>query len=627
MCGITGIYAFNENGKSYFNKINESIKSLSFRGPDGTGVFKHKNVALGHSRLSVIDTSEAGAQPFTDISERYTIIFNGEFYNFKQHQTILKNKGVKFKSNSDTEVLLYLYINEGVSFLEKINGCFALAIYDKKEETLFIARDRIGIKPLIIYHDDDKLIFASEMKAILSYDIPKKINTVSLYNYLQFNYIPSPNSIFENTEKLTPGSYILIRNNKIERKQYYKIPYSKQGTDLTYKQAQQKLIELLTNSVKLRMISDVPLGAFLSGGIDSSIIVALASQFTKNLNTFSIGYKDEPFFDETHYARLLAEKYKTNHTVFSLSNDDLFDNLYKVLDYIDEPFADSSALAVNILSMHTRSKATVALSGDGADEMFAGYNKHLAHFKANNTNFINYIIKTGSPLWKKIPQSRNNKFGNTIRQINRFSTGLKLSDKERYWRWCAINNEKQASNLLKSAYDIKKYQKIKNSILENISQNSPISDILYSDMHLVLQSDMLHKVDLMSMANSLEVRTPFLDHNIVDFAFQLPDSYKINKSIKKRILQDTFRQYLPQELYNRPKHGFEVPLLKWFRNELKSMITDDLLNDKFIEEQGIFNVDAIKKMKLKLFSKNPEDIQSQIWGLIVFQYWWKKNFH
>ncbi len=627
MCGITGIYAFNENGKYYFNKINNSVKSLSFRGPDGMGVFKHKNVALGHSRLAVIDTTEAAAQPFTDSSGRYTIIFNGEFYNFKQHQTILKNKGVKFKSNSDTEVLLYLYINEGVSFLKKINGCFALAIYDNKEETLLIARDRFGIKPLIIYNDNDKLIFASEMKAVLAYDVTKKIDNVSLYNYLQFNYIPSPYSIFENTEKLVPGSYILIKNNKIEKKQYYQIPYTKQKADLTYKQAQQKLTELLTNSVKLRMISDVPLGAFLSGGIDSSIIVALASQFTKNLNTFSIGYKDEPFFDETHYANLVAKKYKTNHTVFSLSNDDLFSNLYKVLDYIDEPFADSSALAVNILSMHTRNKVTVALSGDGADEMFAGYNKHMAHFKANNTNILNKIIKTGSPLWKKIPQSRNNKFGNTLRQINRFSEGLNLSDKERYWRWCAINNEKQADYLLKSNYDNKKYQNIKASILENISQKSSISDILYSDMHLVLQSDMLTKVDLMSMANSLEVRTPFLDHNIVDFVFQLPDSYKINKSVKKRILQDTFRQYLPSELYNRPKHGFEVPLLKWFRNELKSMITDDLLNDKFIEEQGVFNVDAIKRMKMKLFSRNPEDIQSQIWGLIVFQYWWKKNFN
>ncbi|MBE9468817.1 MAG: asparagine synthase (glutamine-hydrolyzing) [Bacteroidetes bacterium] len=627
MCGITGIYAFNENGKSYFNKINESIKTLSFRGPDDTGTFKHNNVALGHSRLAIIDTTSAASQPFTDNSGRYTIIFNGEFYNFKEHQTILKKKGVKFKSNSDTEVLLYLYINEGISFLNKVNGCFALAIYDNKDETLLIARDRIGIKPLIIYHDDDKLIFASEMKAILAYNIPKKINNVSLYNYLQFNYIPSPYSIFENTEKLIPGSYILIKNKKIEKKQYYKIPYPNKKTDLTYNQAQQKLNELLSESVKLRMISDVPLGAFLSGGIDSSVIVALASQFTKNLNTFSIGYKDEPFYDETYYADLVAKKYKTNHTVFSLSNDDLFNNLYKVLDYIDEPFADSSALAVNILSMHTREKVTVALSGDGADEMFAGYNKHMAHFKANNNNFVNSIIKIGSPFWGGIPQSRNNKFGNIIRQINRFSEGLNLSEKERYWRWCSINNEQQAGNLLNSKYANKEYQKIKNSILAHINKDSSISNILYSDMHLVLQSDMLHKVDHMSMANSLEVRTPFLDHNIVDFAFQLPDSYKINKSTKKRILQDSFRHNLPEELYNRPKHGFEVPMLKWFRNELKSLITDDLLNDNFIKEQNIFNVDVIKKMKLKLFSTNPQDIQSQIWGLLVFQYWWKKNFY
>lgn len=634
MCGITGIIAFNEKGKQYHNKVELAATTLALRGPDSDGIYKHNNVALGHTRLAVIDTSDKASQPFTDITGRYTIIFNGEFYNYNEHRKALIQKGIKFQSNSDTEVLLYLYINNGPSCLEKVNGCFAFAIYDKVEETLFIARDRIGIKPLIIYQDEDKLIFASEMKALLAYNIPKIIDIVSLFNYLQFNYIPAPYSIFQNVTKLTPGSYLLIKNNKVINKQYYTIPYSQElQTNLTYKEAQKQLINILDRAVQLRLVSDVPLGAFLSGGIDSSIIVALASKYIKQLNTFSIGYKDEPFFDETHYAELVANKYKTNHTVFSLSNDDLYANLHKVLEYTDEPFADSSALAVHILSMHTRKNVTVALSGDGADEMFAGYNKHNAHYQAIHSQISSSLIKWASPLWEVLPQSRNNKAGNIIRQLNRFAKGLKLSDKDRYWQWCSFIDEKQALNILAQRLYISfqnqksDYNERKKLIVQNISNKSSITELLYSDMSMVLPNDMLTKVDLMSMANSLEVRTPFLDHNVVNFAFTLPDSYKIDRYKKKKILQDAFRSYLPEKLYNRHKHGFEVPLRKWFRSELKSLITDDLLNDNFIQEQNIFSISTIRQLKSKLFSKYPEDVETQIWGLIVFQYWWKKYFY
>ncbi|MFA5782306.1 MAG: asparagine synthase (glutamine-hydrolyzing) [Bacteroidales bacterium] len=629
MCGITGIFAFRNEALPFLKRLDNAVQTLSKRGPDKNGTFFHSCVALGHARLSVIDTSDAASQPFTDNSGRYTIVFNGEFYNFKQHRDGLLKKGIQLKSQSDTEVLLYLYITEGPSCLEKINGFFAFAIYDKEEESLFIARDRIGIKPLFIYKDDEKFIFASELKALLQYGIHKELDYTSLFQYLQLNYIPGPFSILKNVTKLKPGKYLQIRKDEITEKEYYKIPFQP-GDEIKkysvgYEDAQNIIFELLDNSVKLRMISDVPLGAFLSGGIDSSIIVALASKYTERLNTFSIGFKNEQLFDETRYAALVAEKYKTNHTVFSLSNDDLFSVLFEVLDYTDEPFADSSALAVYILSKHTRKHVTVALSGDGADELFGGYNKHRAEFRIRNAGVAEKSLRLLNPLWNVLPQSRNSAFANKIRQFSRFADGMNLSADERYWKWCGFADETEIENMLKVKIN-KEYSERKRQILQYISEKGSMHEVLYSDMHLVLQNDMLTKVDMMSMANSLEVRVPFLDHNLVSYAFSLPSEFKIDKRFGKKIIRDAFRKKLPDEIYHRSKHGFEVPLLKWFRKELKSFIFDELLNEDFVREQGLFDFVEISKLKEKLFSNSPGDAFARIWGLIVFQYWWKKYF-
>ena len=639
MCGITGIYAFTESGKSGFKNLSASVDALKSRGPDAKGKFMNGQVALGHTRLSIIDVSENANQPMWDETNRYTIIYNGEMYNFRELRKELQDKGMSFKTNSDTEVLLKLYIHFGKNCLDMLNGFFAFAVYDKAENVLFIARDRIGIKPLLIYQDRDKLIFASEMKALMVFGIPQEIDTVSLYQYLQLNYIPAPATILAGVRKLMPGHCLLIKNDQVEEKQYYKIPFNNDIAGVghaqplqNYEQQQKKLVELLEDSVRKRLIADVPLGAFLSGGIDSSVIVALASRHTDKLNTFSIGYKDEPFFDETHYANLVAKKFNTNHTVFSLTNDDLFEHLFDTLNYIDEPFADSSALAVNILSYHTRKHVKVALSGDGADELFAGYDKYLGEYKARNGGFGATMLKYLHPLWEALPKSRNSYFENKIRQFHRFSQGMKLSEVERYWLWCGFVDENEALKLItplieggNDKIDLSEYQKRKDSITQKITGKNDINEVLYCDMNLALQNDMLVKVDMMSMANSLEVRVPFLDHELVNFAFSLPESSKIDhRSNRKKIVRDAFRQILPDQLYNRPKHGFEVPLLKWFRNELKSTITDDLLNDDLIKEQGIFDEVEVKRLKQKLFSKDPGDVHARIWGLVVFQYWWRR---
>ncbi len=625
MCGIVGVLNFSSQAPEK-QTVQNAIHSLSKRGPDGNGIYLHQQVALGHTRLSIIDTSTAAAQPFTDNSGRYTIIFNGEFFNFQEHRKKLQDNGFVFRSHSDTEVLLQLYIEEGVNCLEKINGFFALAIFDQKENSLFVARDRMGVKPLLYYSDEEKFAFASEMKALMELGIPQELDVVSLQNYLHLNYIPAPHSIFKNVKKLEPGHYFMIRNKRIEKHCYYQLKdTSAQTKQLDYESSKQKLIELLDNSVQLRLISDVPLGCFLSGGIDSSVITALAARHTKHLATFSIGFKDEPLFDETHYALLVAKMNNTNHSVFSLSNNDLFEHLNAVLDYIDEPFADSSALAVYILSKETRKQVTVALSGDGADELFAGYNKHYAAFHSREKNISNSLLKNTGPLWKALPKSRNSKLGNTLRKIEKYSAGLNLDIKERYWRWAGYTAGNTSSELLhpnlKSKLELPEFEQRKAKILHHLTDD--LNSILLTDMELVLANDMLTKVDSMSMANSLEVRTPFLDFNVVDFAFSLPENFKIDKQQRKKIVKDAFRHMLPEALYSRGKQGFEVPLLNWFKTDFKNTL-DDLLGDTFILEQKIFDLESIQHLKAKLFSNNPEDSVARIWALIVFQWWWKK---
>lgn len=627
MCGITGAFSFQDNAQTFKGYTKEAISQLTKRGPDNSGDFYDTQVSFGHTRLSVIDPSPSGNQPFISDDGNILVIFNGEFYNHKSFRKELMQDGFQFRSNSDTEVILHLYRKCGLNVIKFINGCFALAIWDKNKQQLLIARDRLGIKPLYYYQNSEFFAFASEMKALLQYPIERKINPESLFSYFQLNYVPDHQTMIQDVRKLEPGHYMLIKKERVIKERFYKIPNPSSQTNKpdSYLDAQNHVKKLLNNAVERRMVADVPLGAFLSGGLDSSIIVALASQHTKHLNTFSIGFKGEAFFDETSDAELIAKKYQTNHTSFSLSKTELYGNLHQVLDYIDEPFADSSALAVHILSQHTRKHVTVALSGDGADEMFSGYNKHLAHQKALENNFRNTSIRNLNGLWKKLPKSRQGKISNRIRQLARFSEGLKLDDGERYWRWCSLSNEESISKLIKLPVDKKLYNERKSDLLYFIKKYpQDVHAVLLSDMRMVLCQDMLMKVDLMSMGNSLEVRTPFLDHHLVDYAFKMPFDYKMKDGIKKRILRDAFQNEVPESLLQKPKHGFEVPLLNWFRTELADELNKTVFNREFLESQGIFHTDAVMQMKKQLFSRNPGDIHARIWAMLVFQTWYKK---
>jgi len=645
MCGISGVWVLSGEGQRVLEQLPQATRALARRGPDDEGLFYHNRCGLGHRRLSILDTSAAGHQPMTDPEGRFTLVFNGEIFNFRTLRSELEGLGHTFHSGGDTEVLLRAFRQWGAQALHRLNGFFALGLYDRETESLLLARDRMGIKPLLYSEYGGALVFASEMKALYALSLPRELDPVSLYQYLQLNYLPDSGGIYRGLKRLEPGCCLHVQGNQVRWERWWTLPEAgsalseqpgdpvasaKQIPPQDYADQQQRLRELLEDAVQLRLVADVPLGAFLSGGIDSSVIVALASKHVKQLSTFSIGYRDEPFYDETSYAQKVAEKYKTNHTVFSLSNDDLFAHLHDTLDQFDQPFADSSALAVSILSRETRKKVTVSLSGDGADELFGGYHKHMGHVRVEQGGAAAALVGAAGPLLNRMPQSRQSPLGNRLRQLARFAEGRAMTPANRYWRWCGYAPEAEALSMLAPAWQeqVKQqqadYLARKRHLTRAFEHASGLAPVLTTDQRMVLPGDMLHKVDSMSMAHSLEVRVPFLDHRVVDFAARLPVSSKISGGIKKRIVQDAFRDLLPPELYNRPKHGFEVPLLKWFRNELRSWIADDLLADAYIREQGIFDPGVIQQLKEKLFSPSPGDVHARIWGLVVFQYWWRK---
>jgi len=628
MCGITGIISNYSLSESEGKQVERAVAKIEKRGPDAEGIKSYGSSILGHRRLSIIDINPASVQPMEDATERYSIVFNGEIYNHKTLKSDLTAKGYVFKNESDTEVLLNGYDFYGTAFLNKLNGFFAFVIYDKKEKTSLVVRDRFGIKPLLFYKKENAFYFASEMKALLEYDIPRKIDHTSLYTYLQLNYVPEPHSMIKGIKKLKPGHYLKIdAQNRVQKIPFYQLDYPKTEenyAEVTYSQAKSKFLDILDRSIDKRMVADVPLGTFLSGGIDSSLITALAAQKVQNLSTFSIGFKDDPHFDETEYALAVAKKYNTNHHVFSLSRKDLLQSLYETLEYIDEPFADSSALAFNALSRETKKHVTVALSGDGADELFSGYHKHMGEYMMRKKGVKQQMVKSLSSAWSVLPKSRNSKLGNLFRKLDKFATGASLSKEKRYWLWASLLNEADSSNLMLKSPQKESYLKRKEEILAVIAKGDDFNDVLYTDVNLVLQSDMLRKVDLMSMANGLEVRTPFLDHELVNFAFSIPTKYKIDEHMKKKLVQDAARDLLPEIVYNRPKKGFEVPLHSWMNSELRGLIENDLLSDEFIKGQNLFNLHYVKELKYKLYSADPEDSQANIWALLVFNSWWKK---
>ncbi len=621
-------------------------RSFSYRGPDDEGIYiisksEKKGckvrAGLGHRRLSIIDLSQAGHQPMSNEDGTIWITFNGEIYNYRELREYLKRKGHIFESETDTEVIVHLYEEEGTAAVKELNGMFSFGLWDGKAGRLWVCRDRIGIKPLVYYWDRRRFVFASEIKALLcDSSIPRELDYEALSLYLTFSYVPAPYTIFKGIRKLEPGHCLVLENGNLKKEKYWDVPHTPEQeiSCLPFSRQEEvfkgRLYESLSEAVAKRMIADVPLGAFLSGGIDSSIIVALmARQGRSPVKTFSIGFKDDKLFDETHYAREVASLYGTDHHEFKLTHKDMLDVLTEVLSTFDEPFSDSSAIPTYIVSRETRGYVTVALSGDGGDELFGGYRSYLGEYWYSKYMMIPRLIREGvvDKISRALPDSRDIRFMEYIRRFKKFIRGTKGSFTER------LLSRKEIF-----PWDIRSRIRLKNknqgtSRQEDIAlrmireylefyEGDRINRTLYSDMKDRLPGDMLTKVDWMSMKNSLEVRVPFLDHKVVELAFMMGGKLKIYKGRTKYILKETFKDLLPKSLYSRPKAGFEVPISRWLKSDLYFLIEEYLCEER-IRDQGIFEYALIEGLIEDLMKKRT-DTSWMLWNLIVFQYWHEK---
>lgn len=637
MCGICG--KLNIKGERIEPALIGQMKdALAHRGPDDEGMYIEQasgdghhpsSVGLAHKRLSIIDLSNAGRQPMTNEDKNVWMVFNGEIYNFQELKKELKVKGHHFDSNTDCEVIIHLYEEEGMKCLDRLNGMFAFALWDSKKQALFLCRDRIGIKPLVYFWNGTSVSFASELKSILrDPQVPRDINWEALNLYLTLNYIPAPYTIFENINKLNPGSYAVIKDGNLTVEKYWDVeseqssPKERSDRINSYKEG---LYHLLEDAVKIRMVADVPLGAFLSGGIDSSIIVGLMSRVSPSkVSTFSIGYQDMPLFDETHYAREVAQFNNTDHHEIKLHSHNIRDCIMDLLCWFDEPFADSSAIPTFIVSRETKRKMQVALSGDGGDELFAGYRMYTGEYWYSRYKIIPKLLRKRliEPLGRLIPDSRDKPSLEKLRRVKKFLRGAHDRFEDRYFLWNEIFSEELRMRLIGQKGVTAGLGK---TIMEerlNAFEDDSLNRMLYADLTQSLPNDMLNKVDWMSMKNALEVRVPLLDHRVVEFAFNMPGDLKMRHGKGKYILLETFKDILPKSLLNRPKMGFEIPISKWLKTDLKFLI-DDYLSKERIQRQKIFNYEPIEQLIHDLFSGH-KDTSWQIWNLIVFQVWYSQ---
>ncbi len=644
MCGICGKIDFN--GKEIPRKLIQLMSSaLSHRGPDDEGIYLNipsegsgrplVSVGLGHRRLSIIDLTKAGNQPMTNENKSIWMVSNGEIYNYNDLRNGLERQGHHFSSQTDCEVIIHLFEDEGISCLKRLNGMFAFALWDSKLQTLYLCRDRLGIKPLVYYWDGTSLIFGSEIKSVLQDPgISKEMDKNALDLYLTFNYIPAPYTIFQGIRKLLPGFYLAAKNGSVETRQYWDVandppPNGVEGTDI--ETCKEKLRDLLGDAVRRQLIADVPLGAFLSGGIDSSIIVGLMSKAsTRPVQTFSIGFRDMPLFDETGYAREVASFNHTDHHEIVLASRDILDVIPEVLSGLDEPFADSSALPTYIVSRETKKHVKVALSGDGGDELFAGYRMYSGEYWYSRYRRVPRFLRKRfiEPFLHTFPDSRDAYSLEYLRRIKKFVLGAEDRFEDRFFSWNEIFHQELRERIVRQDQGIGTEERNLgiNMIFEKLDffKSDHVNRMLYADLKHSLPNDMLAKVDLMSMRNSLEVRVPFLDHRLVEYVFRLPGHLKLRGRKGKFILLETFKDLLPPALLKKPKRGFEIPIGRWLKSDLHFLIKEYLSRER-IEKQGIFNFEPIEKLVEDLLSKRA-DTSWHLWNLIVFQNWHSRYF-
>lgn len=630
MCGIYG-YVSSRGGiqPEILRRMGDTLRH---RGPDDEGEWiQHSEelaVALGHKRLSIIDLTSAAKQPISDEDGKIWLTYNGEIYNFRELRSELAAKGHTFKSTSDGEIIVHLYEEMGAACLERLKGMFAFALWDKTQQSLFLARDRIGKKPLHYAIYDGGIAFASEIKALLKHpQVVKEIDLSALNKYLTFEYVPAPATIFKSIKKLEPGHYLSYQNGKSEIKKYWDIPLADYPIGFkTEDEYAEELRDILERAVRSRLVADVPVGVFLSGGIDSGLVAALAANADRKIECFSIGF-DDPSFDESSHAKSIAKALGLNHRLKIFNTREMLDNLDELPHFLDEPLADASILPSYLLSKVASERLKVALSGDGGDELFAGYPTYQAHRIITYYDLLPETLKNSvKALAAWLPVSHGNI--STDFKIKQFLRGAGVSPEIRFFMWMGSFTESEKKGLLSS--DVRAalahentYEDVFAYIRES-GLNKDLERILYLSMKLYLQDDILVKVDRAAMANGLEVRCPLLDQELVEFACRLPMQYKLHGLKTKYLLKKAAAGILPDSIINRKKKGFGIPISKWLTGELKSYMLD-YLGEERIKRQGYFNYPYIKGLIDDHLHKR-KDHRKLLWTLLIFQIWHDRVF-
>lgn len=641
MCGITGFFSSITFNYDHEQVINNMLNTLRHRGPDNKGTWSSPamGISLAHSRLSILELSNIAAQPMTSYSGRYIITFNGEIYNFMQLKNMLINKGIIINCNSDTRVLLQLIESYGLEqTLKKLTGMFAIAVWDNQDNSLYIARDRVGEKPLYYSHIKNTLTFSSELKTLKQH--PKmdlKVNRDSLALLLKYNYIPAPYSIYHNTYKVPPAHYIKItktgKNLSVSSPIcYWDLPKTvhastKNKLTLSDSELTHTLEKMLKNVITDQMLSDVPLGAFLSGGIDSSLIVSIMQSLSdKSIETFSIGF-NEDLYNEAHYAKKIAKHLGTSHNELYITAKNAIETIPDLANIYDEPFADASQIPTFIVSRLARKKVAVSLSGDGADELFGGYERYSSGLniwknlskipkpiKRISNQFINNIpIKAWDNMFKMIPKQFSQKFPG--RSLYRISDVLKSDDFNTLYTSLLSYWNHPEDIVFKSKHVPLYYEEYSSKY----SFESLEEKMMFFDLMIYQPDDILVKLDRAAMSNSLETRVPFLNHQLIEYAFRIPVHQKIRNKQGKWILREILKRYVPETLFERPKMGFGIPLEDWLRNELKDW-AGDLLDPVKINEEGYFDNKQIQDI-WKSHLKGQANYQTYLWGILMFQSW------
>lgn len=622
MCGVCGIFHYHKERQVDEQLLLRMRDSMIHRGPDAAGTFTKDNVGLAHRRLSIIDV-EGGKQPMANEDGSVWIVYNGELYNYQSLRAELIKQGHTFKTHSDTEVIVHAYEEYGQRCTEYLRGMFAFIVYDSLNELFFAVRDRMGIKPLYYLEHDNSVYFASEIKALLQLgDFERQLNNSALYQYFRVRYVPGPQTMFRGITKLQPGHQLVCTSGKISVNQYWDLASVEKVADTQHDSdtVVGRFEELLESSIRMRLMSEVPLGAFLSGGIDSSVVVAKMREINGPdlpVKTFSVGYEEDYGINEFGYAKQVADAYVTDHFEYKISNQNFYDFLPELVWYLDEPIADSACIPLYFLSRFAKKHVTVVLSGEGADELLAGYGIYKKMLLLDTFRKLPGIVRN-EVLIGVLGQ---------IFQKRKFYKYLMLSRLPLNKRYKGVSEAFRRDHLQvlqEAEVEERKLCGIYENYAARTSQEDPLAQMMYIDINTWLPDDLLMKADKMTMAASQELRVPFLDHKLVEFSYSLAHNYKIRHRESKYILRQIAAKLLPADIINRPKKGFPVPINRWFQNELR-MVAKDTLCESNSGCRTVFEKEFLEQLFIEHASKQ-QDHSDAIWNLLVFEFWFKEVF-